>query len=103
MSSTHTGTIQVTTGEDNKTLVVPPSVLQYDAYEEAFSSILYFANDTGVASQELEKKIIRYVDHFVYEEGKTSFAAYGKIQALLDSGMLIGIYDLSIRMGQSLA
>ncbi len=86
MSSTHTGTIQVTTGEDDKTLVVPPSVLQYSAYKEAFSSILYFsANDTGVASQELEKKIIRYVDHFVYEEGKTSFEAYGKIQALLDA------------------
>ena len=86
MSSTHTGTIQIAIGGEDKSFVVPPSAIQFAAYKEAFSSILYFgANNTGNNSQNLEKKIVRYVDHFVYEEGKTSFEAYEKIQALLNT------------------
>ena len=87
MSSTHTGTIQVMMDEEDKTFVVPPSVSQYKAYKEAFSSVLYFGTNSNAStiSQDLEKKIVRYVDQLVYEEGKTSFEAYGKIQALLDT------------------
>ena len=86
MSSTSTGTIQVAIDGVDKSFVIPPSVFQNLDYRKAFGSILYFgANDTGNNSQDLEKKIVRYVDYFVYEEGKTSFEAYEKIQALLDT------------------
>ncbi len=86
MASTPYGTIQVEADGEDKTFEVPPSILQNKAYKEAFSSVLYFsADNAGTASQDLEKKIVKYVDRFVYEEGKTSFEAYERIQALLDT------------------
>ena len=86
MSSTSFGTIQVVTDGEDKVFAVPPSILQDKAYKEAFGSVLYFsADNAGTDSQDLERKIVRYVDRLVYEEGKTSFDAYREIQALLDT------------------
>ncbi|WP_277234743.1 AAA family ATPase [Phocaeicola salanitronis] len=96
MSSTHTGTIQVVMGGEDKAFDVPPSPFQYNAYREAFDSVSYFgANDTGRDSTDLEKKIVRYVDHLVYEEGKTSFEAYKRIQELLD--IVFADFHLQVR------
>lgn len=86
MSSTSFGTIQVVIDGEDKVFAVPPSILQDKAYKEAFSSVLYFsADNVGTDSLDLERKIVRYVDRLVYEEGKTSFDAYREIQALLDT------------------
>ena len=96
ISSTHTGTIQVVMGGEDKAFDVPPSPFQYNAYREAFDSVSYFgANDTGRDSTDLEKKIVRYVDHLVYEEGKTSFEAYKRIQELLD--IVFADFHLQVR------
>ena len=96
MSSTHTGTIQVMMDGEDKTFEVPPLASQYVDYKEAFSSILYFSanNNVGTDSLNLEKKIVKYVDRLVYEEGKTSFEAYEKIQKLLDT--VFGDFHLKV-------
>lgn len=95
VSSTHTGNIQVRIGTEDKTFAIPPSMTQYKAYEEAFDSVLYFSASTSTTSTDLEKKIVRYVDHFVYEKGKTSFEAYEKIQSLLD--IVFADFHLQVR------
>lgn len=65
------------------------------AYEEAFSNvILYEADDKGSVNK-LQNEIIRYVDKFVYVQGKTSFEAYSKIQALIED--IFSGFSLQIR------
>lgn len=55
-----------------------------EGYRNTFSKVrLYAADDKSLVAC-LEKEIIRYVDKFVYEQGRTSFEAYTKIQNLIE-------------------
>ena len=81
-----TGEICIVNEGGEQVFQVPPTLVQDSEYQEFFSSILYFGTDNITqASGQLEKEVLKYVDRFVYVEGKTSFEAYGKIQALLDT------------------
>ena len=71
--------------EGEKTFQIPPTITQDSEYRRVFASVLYFsANNVEKVSKQLEEKILKYVDRFVYVEGRTSFEAYREIQALID-------------------
>ena len=80
-----TGEICIVNEGGEQVFQVPPTLVQDSEYQEFFSSILYFGTDNITqASGQLEKEVLKYVDRFVYVEGKTSFEAYREIQALMD-------------------
>lgn len=84
-SSSHTGKVSVSTDRGDESFQIPPSIGEYKRYKQAFDCISYFGTeDVSRASGQLEREVLKYVDRFVYVEGKTSFEAYRKIQALID-------------------
>ena len=90
------GKISVEVEGTDQVFEVPPRLTQWTAYQEAFRYVLYFSpGNTGKASQQLEKEILKYVDRFVYVEGKTSFEAYREIQALIDT--IFANFHLQVR------
>lgn len=85
-SASQTGKICVTVAGVDKTFEIPPPLTELAEYKDLFQDVLYFSSaNTSTASQQLEKEILKYVDRFVYVEGKTSFEAYREIQALIDT------------------
>lgn len=85
-SASQTGKICVTVAGVDKTFEIPPPLTELAEYKDVFQDVLYFSSaNTSTASQQLEKEILKYVDRFVYVEGKTSFEAYREIQALIDT------------------
>lgn len=86
VSSTRFGNICVDTDKGEKTFTVPPSLMQKNYYKQVFESVMYLgASEVDIASKQLEEKILKFVDRFVYLEGKTSFDAYDAIQEILDN------------------
>ena len=66
-----------------------------ESYKKAFSKVIFYTADDKSSVNQLQKEIIRYVDKFVYVEGKTSFEAYNKIQSLIDD--IFSGFDLQVR------
>lgn len=85
MSTTHYGIIQVLVDNKERMFQVPPSLMESIDYKEVMDNVLCMdSGNSRVASKTLESIILKYVDKVVYEEGKTSFEAYGRIQAMID-------------------
>ena len=84
-STNHAGTVSVLTDSGTETFHVPPTLGEYKQYKQAFDCISYFGTEDATrASGQLQREVLRYVDRFVYVEGKTSFEAYREIQKLID-------------------
>ena len=84
-STEHTGTVSVLTDSGDEMYHIPPTMGEYKPYKQAFDYISYFGTeDISRASGQLQREVLRYVDRFVYVEGKTSFEAYREIQKLID-------------------
>lgn len=49
------------------------------------SAVYWGAHDGDTSTRQLEETVLKYVDRFVYVDGKSSFDAYREIQALLDN------------------
>lgn len=77
------GYVTVENNGEVETFSLPVSMDNED-YQKVFSKVIFYKADDKSSVSELQKEIIRYVDKFVYVEGKTSFEAYGKIQALIE-------------------
>lgn len=65
------------------------------AYTEAFSNVVFYKADDKSSVSQLQDEILRYVDNFVYVQGKTSFEAYAKIQDLLED--IFSGFNLQVR------
>lgn len=72
-----------------------PDISGNKAYKEAFSNVIFYKADDKSSVGQLQDEIIRYVDKFVYVQGKTSFEAYGKIQALIED--IFSGFNLQVR------
>lgn len=72
-----------------------PDASGNNAYKEAFSKVIFYKADDKSSVNQLQDEIIRYVDKFVYVQGKTSFEAYDKIQALIDD--IFSGFNLQVR------
>lgn len=85
----------VFTVQDDKDITTFTLPILFNAqYTEGFSKVRYFAaGDSSIG--ELQTEVIRYVDKFVYENGRTSFEAYAEIQRLMDD--IFSGFDLQIR------
>lgn len=81
-----TGNIQVEMDGKDDAFFVPPLLSQRDLYTEVMADLQYFPSNSvdSVLGQQLEEKILKYVDKMVYVDGKTSFDAYRTIQNMLD-------------------
>lgn len=72
-----------------------PMLSKNEQYAKDFSKIHYFAAGDSSSVSQLQIEVIRYVDKFVYENGRTSFEAYAEIQRLMDD--IFSGFDLQIR------
>lgn len=72
-----------------------PMLTEDDRYTRDFSNVRFYPTHTGTSIEQLQNEIVRYVDKFVYEKGKTSFEAYAEIQSLIDD--IFKGFDLQVR------
>ena len=86
----------ITTEIDGKDIIFSLPIKPSDEYYgELFSDVIYYKSGTELSSAMLQNEVIRYVDKFVYEKGKTSFEAYSEIQRLIED--IFQGFDLQIR------
>lgn len=72
-----------------------PDTFENKDYDDVFSKVIFYkANDKSSVNQ-LQDEIIRYVDKFVYVQGKTSFEAYSRIQAMIED--IFSNFNLQVR------
>lgn len=88
------GSVTIVNKGETRTFSLP-DLSGNKAYEEAFSKVIYYKADDKSSVNQLQDEIIRYVDKFVYVQGKTSFEAYSKIQALMED--IFGGFNLQVR------
>lgn len=81
----HSGNTVVEDEGRDKLFRIPPDLSQAAEYKKLFSQVVYYGalNDDN-ASKQLENVILKYVDRFVYVDGKTSFEAYSSIRSMMD-------------------
>lgn len=88
------GSITIEHGGKEEKFSLPDSFGK-DTYKEAFRNVIYYKSDEESSVEHLHEEILKYVDYFVYVQGKTSFEAYGKLQALMED-IFCG-FDLQIK------
>lgn len=88
------GYVTVENNGEVETFSLPVSMDNED-YQKVFSKVIFYKADDKSSVSDLQKEILRYVDKFVYVEGKTSFEAYGKIQALIED--IFSGFNLQVR------
>lgn len=79
----------------NEETFVLPTTPSSEAYKQAFSKVIFYKADDKSSVSQLQKEILRYVDKFVYVEGKTSFEAYRTIQSLIED--IFSGFNLQVR------
>ena len=79
---------------ETKTFTLPISPSD-ESYKRFFSDVIFYSANNKTAVGDLQKEVIRYVDKFVYVQGKTSFDAYREIQALIED--IFSDFNLQIR------
>lgn len=73
-----------------------PGNMIESTYRPVLDSIIRPEIKTGSGnSDELTRQILKYVDKIVYVDGKTSYEAYGNIQAMLDD--IFNEFSLAVR------
>lgn len=72
-----------------------PIIPSDEQYKDAFSNVIFYRADNKNSVADLQKEIIRYVDKFVYVQGKTSFDAYREIQTLIED--IFADFNLQIK------
>ena len=77
------GNITIEDAGKTETFVFPDD-LNNNSYKKAFSNVLFYKAENESSITQLQNEIIRYVDKFVYVQGKTSFEAYREIQSLIE-------------------
>lgn len=87
----------IITVQDNRSIstFTLPMQSEDERYTKYFSKIRFYPTHTNISVKQLQKEILRYVDKFVYEKGKTSFEAYAEIQSLIDT--IFNGFNLQIR------
>lgn len=88
------GSITIENNGNEETFLLP-DISGNKAYKEAFSKVIFYKADDRSSVSQLQNEIIRYVDKFVYVQGKTSFEAYSKIQALIED--IFAGFNLQVR------
>lgn len=74
---------------------VLPEVPSSESYYKAFSKVVFYKAEDKSSVLQLQKEILKFVDKYVYVQGKTSFEAYRIIQSLIED-IFVG-FDLQVR------
>lgn len=72
-----------------------PADTDSESYHKAFSKVIFYKAEDKSSVVQLQKEILKFVDKFVYVDGKTSFEAYRIIQSLIED--VFSGFDLQVR------